>query len=237
MIFVSPCPGMLATRVARDRQPPGRAAADPPQHQRVRAAPRIVGVGARLLGALRSLVGADDQDRVGRRQHVPAGGERRLRRGRKIALLDLRADDEQHEREQQPGYNRDCNVLPDAPRDRPSAMRPRLAFLTVATVARQAAARNPPRRGDARAGRVAASDKRCKGAVPCVNGTTPVRHKPDTGTLRTAPGCRDLRTSGTAYSDAICRLGAPSASTWAEPNCSRARLTQDSESIIAHSED
>ena len=37
-------------RVARDREPPGGAAADPPQHDRVRADARVAGVGARLLG-------------------------------------------------------------------------------------------------------------------------------------------------------------------------------------------
>ena len=81
-------------------------AADAPQHDRVRAA-RPAGVRARLLGALRTGVGAEDQDRVGRERQRAGGAERGLRLARDLALLDLRADEEQHERERQPGADRE----------------------------------------------------------------------------------------------------------------------------------
>src|SRR5205823_9106064 len=44
--------------------------------------------------------------------------------------------------------------------------------------------------------------KRCTGAAPWSGGRAPTRGRPGTAGPRTAPGCRDRRTSGTAYSDA-----------------------------------
>ena len=61
--------------VARDRERRVVAAADPHQQDRVRARGLADLVRARLLGALRARVGAEDEDRVRRRQRVAGAAE------------------------------------------------------------------------------------------------------------------------------------------------------------------
>ena len=93
--------------VARDRERRVVAAADAHQQDRVRARGLADLVRAGLLGALRAGVGAEHEDRVRARSacsRAPpssaSGGVGDLRR------LDLRGDQEQHERDQQPGDER-----------------------------------------------------------------------------------------------------------------------------------
>src|SRR5215213_1735221 len=89
-------------------------AAAAPEHDRVRAA-RAAGVRARLLRALWARVGAEDQDRVGRERHRAGGSQRGFRLVGDLALLDLSADEEQHEREREPGADRERDPQQHAP--------------------------------------------------------------------------------------------------------------------------
>ena len=129
-------PGNRNDRVTRDRQPSRCAAADPPEHDRVRPAAGVVRVRTGLLGSLRPLVGAEDQHRVGRGQHVPARRQRRLRRVRHLAALDLGADDEQQQRQQQPGHDRGREIQKRALPGQTAAVPPAPTGAAVAIGAR-----------------------------------------------------------------------------------------------------
>ncbi len=182
--------------VPRNRQPPGGAAPDPPQHHRVRAAAGVAGVGPGLLGADRPLIGAEDQHGVGRGQHVAPGAQRRAGRARQIALLDLRADDEQHEREQQPGHHRDGDVLEASAGHRPSAARDRAraAAESPSRPCRKRAAQRPPRRAAGRATREGGRGRWCRGAHPSLSWTLPHRCRRGRDGRRAAPAWEGSRT-------------------------------------------
>ena len=226
-------------RVPGDREPAGDPAADPPEHQRVRTAARVVGVGSGLLRADRALVGADDQDGVRRGEHVPARGQCRLGGGREVALVGLGADQEQHERQQQPGADRQRQVLqsplpgpPAATRTAPAPARFAAGGLATGRLGQRdivltaQAGQEPP--GARSISSVWALVLTWAGAfLPAVD---PVRRvfglRPVVGFVG-HPGC--------AYSDATCLPGAPSVSTWAGRSYWPARSMWTSRSTIAPS--
>ena len=103
--------GDVDDRVARDREPRVLAAADAHQQDRVRAA--AVGRRAGLLGVLGPRVGAEHEDRVGAGQREAGAAEGDL--AAEVALLELGADQEEHEREGDPAERGEDEPLDDAP--------------------------------------------------------------------------------------------------------------------------
>ena len=162
-------PGNVRERVARDREAARGAAADPPQHHRVAAAARVRRVGARLLRAGRA-AGRCPRIRTLSAPNNMFGPDvsASLRRGREVAGLDLRADQEQHDRQQDPRQDRDAHVLEHAlPRPRAAeqpSLAPGLAAIAAAG-ARDRAVRSPPRRAAATSGPAGRRDTACMGVL------------------------------------------------------------------------
>ena len=120
LILFVPLPGDVDHGVARDRERRVRAAADPQQHDRVRAARAAA---ARLREALGARVGAEHEDRVRAGQRERAGVELVADLVREVAALDLRGDHEQDGGDRDPREQRDREPLDDAPGGDPAARR------------------------------------------------------------------------------------------------------------------
>src|SRR4051794_33711063 len=112
--LVAPVAGDVDDRVARDRQLRAVPAAEAQEHDAVRAA-RTGDRRAGLARAGRPPVRAEHERRLRARQADAAARERGLGGVGDRVLLQRRADQEEHEREEQPAGERDDEPLDDAP--------------------------------------------------------------------------------------------------------------------------
>ena len=110
--LLAPGAGDVDDRVARDRQAAVRAAADAHEQDRVRA-PVAGRLRARLGGVARAHVGAEHEDVVRRRGGIAGAAEQAVGVG-DLALLDLRADEEDEDRQRDPGDDREQDPADDA---------------------------------------------------------------------------------------------------------------------------
>ena len=111
--LVAPVAGDVDDGVARDRELGAVAAAGAHEQDRVAAA-GARGARAGLLGPRRALVGAEDEGRLRLEDPDPAVGELGLRGGGHLVLVDLRGDEEEDEREADPGDQRERQPLDHA---------------------------------------------------------------------------------------------------------------------------
>ncbi len=111
--------GDFDDRVARDRQARCVPAAGADQHDRVRA-PEARGFRPRFLGVLLAAVGAQHEDVAGGGQRVAGRVEHTGDVARQRGPLEVRGDEEQHEREHEPADEQRKQAEHDAPGGEPA---------------------------------------------------------------------------------------------------------------------
>ena len=129
--LVAPVAGDVDDGVARDRELGAVAAAGAHEQDRVAAA-RARGARSGLLRARRALVGAEDEGRLRLDDPDPAARQLGLRGGGHLVLVDLRRDEEEDQRQADPGHQRERQPF-DHPADgdalAPALLRRRAAQL------------------------------------------------------------------------------------------------------------
>ena len=197
-------------RVARDRQPAGDAAADPPQHQRVRPAAGVVRVGARLVRRPRAAGRCRSPARCRPRSACSARGERAW------------ASD---------GIAADCveALIMNSTNDSSSqatSRRPAARITRFGVIRRPGPPRSCRRLGSVRysAGPPELVVLAAQARLQALRGRS---GRACTGAVRDRWACTHIVTA--------CRAGAPSASTWAVRSCWPARSIPGSRSTTAPS--